>query len=74
MDVSSNIFSYFVGGLALISTITSVLLYCRVYLPSAQMKVLEELLTETKVIYDKANLEGLLPREAAISAKKSLEL
>ncbi|KAF9463065.1 hypothetical protein BDZ94DRAFT_1259982 [Collybia nuda] len=60
-DKASNIFSFFLGGLALISAITSTILYYRAFLPTAQMKILDDLLRETKDIYVKAEAEGLLP-------------
>ncbi|KAF9461975.1 hypothetical protein BDZ94DRAFT_757675 [Collybia nuda] len=65
MDSTSNAFSYAVGGLALFSTLASVLLYSRTYLPGAQMKVLDDLLVETRQIYEKASTEGLLPPDVS---------
>lgn len=64
MDSSENIFSFFVGALALISAMLSTISYYRTYLPGAQIKVFDELLKETKDIYDKANADGLLESEA----------
>lgn len=63
MDQSSNLFSYCVGGFALFSTLVSVAMFSRGYLPTAQMKILTEILDETKSIYDKAEAEQLLPDE-----------
>jgi hypothetical protein len=69
---AQNIFSYCVGGLALITTISSVLFYCGLYLPANQLKLLDELLIETKNIYHKANDEGLLPAKASRYAQTRL--
>lgn len=60
-ESASNIFSFCLGGLALISAITSTVLYYRAFLPNAQMKILDDLLRETQGIYDKAEAEDLLP-------------
>jgi hypothetical protein len=60
MGVQDNIFSYCVGGLALLSTIFSMLFFCRLYLPATQLKLLDELLAETKDMHKKTHEEGLL--------------
>lgn len=60
---SEDIFNYYIGGLTLISTMVSIALYCRTYLAGAQIKVLDELLQETRMIYEKSSAEGLLPME-----------
>jgi hypothetical protein len=72
MGAPENIFSYCVGGLALFSTISSVLFYCRLYLPTTQLKLLDELLMETKDIYRKASEDRLLPTKVSIYAQKCL--
>ena len=61
MSQHSNEFSYFLGGLALMTTIVSLVLYTRTYLPSTQLKILDELLQETRQIYEKSDAEDLLP-------------
>lgn len=60
---SEDIFNYYIGGLTLISTMVSIALYCRTYLAGAQIKVLDELLQETRVIYEKSSADGLLSME-----------
>jgi hypothetical protein len=60
-----SIFSYCVGALALISTVSSVLFFCKLYLPASQLKYLDELLLETREIYRKASDEMLLTPAAA---------
>ena len=45
------------------STIASIALFLRGYLPSAQIKVLDELFLETYSIFEKAIEDGLLPDE-----------
>lgn len=66
-------FNYFVGGLALLSTLFSMLLYINTYLPGPQMKVFDELLMETKTIFEKAIAETLLPPEMARKAQAQLQ-
>ena len=51
------------GGVALMSTVASLTLYSRTYLPEPQMKILEELLQETRQIYEKSDAEDLLPSD-----------
>lgn len=58
-----DLFAYCLGGLAIISTVTSVALYSQSYLPGAQIRVLNELLCETRQIYDKSRSDGLLSDE-----------
>lgn len=55
-----DLFAYCLGGLAIISAVTSVALYSQSYLPGAQIRVLNELLCETREIYDKSHSDGLL--------------
>lgn len=61
MCSSTNTFDYFIGGLGLISTLASIFLYYSRYLPGTQIKLLNELLSETKEIYQSACANGLLP-------------
>jgi hypothetical protein len=72
MGTAQDIFSYSVGGLAVISTITSAVFYCRLFLPSTRLKALDELLIETKGIYHKAYEESLLPYTVARYAQARL--
>jgi hypothetical protein len=73
MAQADNIFSYCVGTLALITTITSVLLYCRqYYLPTSQLRLLDDILSETKNIYHRTYGEGLLPPIASKYAETQL--
>jgi len=48
------------------------LFYCRLYLPSTQLKLLDELLVETKNIYQKANDDMLLSVRASRYAQARL--
>ena len=61
MGQSSSDFGYFVGGLGLMSTAISLAFFSRSYLPSNQMKILDELLRETRQIYEKSVEADLLP-------------
>jgi hypothetical protein len=72
MGAAETVFSYCVGGLALISTISSMLFYCRLYLPTTQLRLLDEILLETKDIYRKANEERLLPSKVSGDAQTRL--
>jgi hypothetical protein len=72
MGTAETAFSYCVGGLALISTISSMLFYCRLYLPTTQLRLLDEILVETKDIYRKASEGGLLPSKVSIDAQTRL--
>ena len=63
MDKQSTLFSFCVGGLALVSTAVSLALYLRTYLPSAQIKVLDALFDETNGMFEKAIADGLLPNQ-----------
>ena len=69
---AQNVFSYCVGGLALISTVSSAIFYCGLYLPSTQLRLLDELLIETKNIYHKTTDEKLLTVEASSYAQTRL--
>jgi len=62
-DSASNHFNFIAGVLGFIVTVASTTLCCRAYLPGAQMKILDELLTETRTIYEKANADDLFPSD-----------
>ncbi|GLB34250.1 hypothetical protein LshimejAT787_0111340 [Lyophyllum shimeji] len=70
---AESIFNYFVGGLALLSTLFSMLFYLNVYLPGPRMKAFDETLAETKTIYEKAQAEGLLPPDMSRKARVQLQ-
>jgi hypothetical protein len=74
MAPAENIFSYYVGALALVSTVSSAFLYCRLYLPTSQLRILDDLLEETKNIHRKTDSEGLLSPEASKYAQTHLDL
>lgn len=69
---AESIFNYFVGGFALLSTIFSMLVYLHVYLPGPRMKAFDELLVETRNIYEKASADDLLPAEMSREAQAQL--
>ncbi|KIK04126.1 hypothetical protein K443DRAFT_93835 [Laccaria amethystina LaAM-08-1] len=62
-DSASNHFNFVAGVLGFAITIISAAACCRTYLPGAQMKILDELLKETRTIYEKADADGLFPSE-----------
>ena len=63
MSQASTDFSYFLGGLAVMSTIFSLAYGLQSYMPSNQMKILDELLLDTRQIYDKSLAGGFLPED-----------
>jgi len=66
MSQQPNEFSYSLGGLALMTTVVSLVLYTRTYLPSTQMRILDELLQETRQIYERSDAEDLLPTDLKV--------
>lgn len=72
MDRSSTIFAYYVGAFGLTTTIVSVVYFCHNYLPSAQLKVLDDVLRETRDFYEKARSDGLLPEPYAERVQANL--
>ena len=72
MTAASQDLSYFLGGLALMSTVTSLGLYSRSYLPNAQIKILDELLHETRQIYEKSDAEDLIPNDSKAEFRGTL--
>ncbi|KAF9011830.1 hypothetical protein BDQ17DRAFT_1420237 [Cyathus striatus] len=74
MISSQDIFNYATGALAFLSAIASTLLYYRQYLPGVQIKILDELLEETKGMYCKFEAEGLLSEgQLSVSMKDNIE-
>ena len=61
---SANLFNFAVGVFGFATTIASVALFFRAYLPGAQMKILDELLKETRTIFEIADADGLFPSDA----------
>ncbi|RDB20141.1 hypothetical protein Hypma_012976 [Hypsizygus marmoreus] len=72
MDAASNVFSYSVGAIALVSTVVSVLFFLRLFFPAPQMKILDAVLLETKTLYQKVDAEGLLPVKVSKSVQVKL--
>ena len=72
MTAASQDLSYFLGGLALMSAVTSLGLYSRSYLPNAQIKILDELLHETGQIYEKSDAEDLIPNDSKAEFRGTL--
>lgn len=62
-DSASSHFSFVAGVLGFAITIISAAACCRTYLPGTQMKILDELLKETRTIYEKADADGLFPSQ-----------
>jgi hypothetical protein len=67
-----DIFDYYAGGLALFSTVVSIALYARTYVPAPQMVILDGLLCETRQTCDKCNADGLLPEKFQDKFKSEL--
>ena len=60
-DNAASHFNFIIGVLGFAVTIASTVLCFRTYLPGAQMKILDELLKETRSIYEKADADDLFP-------------
>ncbi|RDB28258.1 hypothetical protein Hypma_001453 [Hypsizygus marmoreus] len=67
----SDLFDFVIGAFALLSTFFSVLAFGRKFLPEARMKVLDSLLDETLVIYEKAVADGLLRDEVQVELQST---
>lgn len=65
MDRSSTIFGYYIGAFGLLTSVLSSAYFCHNYFPSAQLKVLDDLLRETQEYYEKARVDGLLSTQYA---------
>lgn len=63
MESPANNFNFVAGVFGFVVTIASAALCCRAYLPGTQMKILDELLKETRSIYEKANADNLFPSD-----------
>jgi hypothetical protein len=72
MGGESTNFSFFLGGLTLMSAVISIILYSRSYLPTNQLKLLDELLRETREIYDKSIAQDLIPNETKVELDGTL--
>ncbi|EAU82751.2 hypothetical protein CC1G_10656 [Coprinopsis cinerea okayama7 len=70
-DFSENVFNYCIGALALCSTLASIYRYYRSILPAQRLVALNDILTEIKIIYEKADAENLFPSEAQRQHSKS---
>ena len=62
-DSAANHFNFLAGVFGFIVTVASTALCCRAYLPGAQMRILDELLKETRTIYEKADADNLFPSD-----------
>ncbi|KAG2013081.1 hypothetical protein CC2G_010019 [Coprinopsis cinerea AmutBmut pab1-1] len=64
-EFSANVFNYCIGAFALCSTLASIHRYYRSILPSEKIVGLNEIVTEIRNIYDKAESQRLFPSERA---------
>ena len=60
---AANNFNFVAGVLGFAITVVSAAAYCRSYLPGVQMKILDELLKETRTIYEKVETDNLFPSD-----------
>ncbi|KAF9461621.1 hypothetical protein BDZ94DRAFT_1263289 [Collybia nuda] len=67
-----DVFNYIVGALALISAASSAVLYYGPYLPSTQLKILDELLEETRMIYKESCDDDFLPEDLRTGIEEEL--
>ena len=54
----------------MITTGISLTLYSQTYLPGRQIKILDDLLEETWAIYEKSEVDGLLPEDFQVNFKE----
>lgn len=71
-STSANHFSFIAGVLGFVMAVTSASAWCRAYFPSVQMKILDDLLRETRQIYEQADTENLFPSEKFRKRSKSM--
>lgn len=73
MDTTSaSHFSFIAGVLGFVIAVTSASAWCRACFPSVQMKILDDLLRETRQIYEQADTENLFPSEKFRKRSKSM--
>ncbi|KAG5653366.1 hypothetical protein H0H81_000867 [Sphagnurus paluster] len=73
MTSRESTFSYVVGGLGLLTLLSPLIIYIKFYSPGSRLQFFDELLSDTKRIFDNATAEGLLPSEMAQSARAQLQ-
>ena len=54
----------------MVTTAVSLTLYSRTYLPGTQIKILNDLLEETWSIYEKSEVDGLLPEDFRVNFRE----
>ena len=71
-SISANHFNFIAGVLGFVIAVTSASAWCRACFPSVQMKILDDLLRETRQIYEQADAENLFPSENFRKISKSM--
>ena len=71
-STSASHFNFIAGVLGFVIAITSASAWCRACFPSIQMKILDDLLRETRQIYQQADTENLFPSEIFRKISKSM--
>ena len=71
-NIAANHFSFIAGVLGFAVAMTSASALCRACFPSVQMKILDDLLRETRQIYEQADAENLFPSEIFREISKAM--
>ena len=71
-STSASHFGFIAGVLGFVLAVTSASACCRGCFPSVQMKILDELLRETRQIYEQADSENLFPSDFFRKISKSM--
>jgi hypothetical protein len=71
-SASASHFNFIAGVLGFVIAVTSASAWCRACFPSVQMKILDDLLRETRQIYEQADAENLFPSENFRKMSKSM--
>ena len=71
-NTSASNFSFIAGVFGFVIAVNSASAWCRACFPSVQMKILDDLLRETRQIYEQADTENLFPSEIFQKISKSM--
>ena len=71
-STSASHFGFISGVLGFVLAVTSASACCRGCFPSVQMKILDELLRETRQIYEQADSENIFPSDFFRKISKSM--
>lgn len=67
-----SVFNYVLGALTLAGFLTTYLVYINMFLNTPQLRQFDDMLRDTKNVYDDAITEGLLPAEMSMKARSRI--